>query len=84
MKNYFPLSFKYSKDLISMIIGIIVYLVVAAVAGVLIWLAGAIGGWVPVAGPILGWILRVVSIIVEVYTVAGIVVLVLAFLKIVK
>ena len=84
MKNYFPLSFKYSKDLVSMIIGIIVYLVVAAVAGLLIWVAGLLGGWIPVAGAILGWILRIVSIIVEVYTVAGIVILVLAFLKIVK
>ncbi|MBR2383989.1 MAG: hypothetical protein IKA99_00090 [Clostridia bacterium] len=84
MKNYFPLSFKYSKDLVSMIIGIIIYLVVAAVAGVLIWIAGLLGGWIPVAGVILGWILRIVSIIVEVYTLAGIVILVLAFLKIVK
>ena len=84
MKNYFPLSFKYSKDLVSMIIGIIVYLVVAAVAGVLIWVAGLLGGWIPVAGVFLGWILRIVSIIVEIYTLAGIVILVLAFLKIVK
>lgn len=84
MKNFFPLSFKYSKDLVSMIIGIIIYLVVAAVAGVLIWVAGLLGGWIPVAGAILGWLLRIVSIIVEIYTLAGIVILVLAFLKIVK
>ena len=84
MKNYFPLSFKYAKDLVSMIIGIIVYRVVAAVAGVLIWIAGLLGGWIPVAGAVLGWILRIVSIIVEIYTLAGIVILVLAFLKIVK
>ena len=84
MKGFFPLSFKYSKDLVSMIWGIIVYLVVAAVAGLLIWLASMLGGWVPIAGNVLGWILRIASIIVEVYTVIGIIVLILAFLKIVK
>lgn len=84
MKGFFPLSFKYSKDLVSMIFGIVVYLVVAAVAGVLIWIAGMLSGWVPIAGVVIGWILSIASIIVEVYTIAGIVVLILAFLKVVK
>ena len=84
MKNYFPLSFKYSKGLLNMIIGIIIYVIIAAVAGALIWLAGAIGGWIPVVGTILGWVLKIVSIIVEIYVAVGIIILVLAFLKIVK
>ena len=84
MKQLFPLSFKWSKDLVSMIIGIVIYLIVGAVAGLCIWLAGFIGGWIPVVGVIPCWVLRIVSILVDVYVVAGIVILVLVFLKIVK
>ena len=84
MNKYFPLSFKWSKDLVSMIIGIIIYLVVGAVAGACIWLAGFIGGLIPVVGVILCWVLRIIGIIVDIYVLAGIVILVLAFLKIVK
>ena len=84
MKNYFPLSFKYSKGLIDMLVGIIVYLIIAAIAGVLIWVAGMLIDWIPVAGEVLGLILKIVSIVVEAYVLVGIVLLVLAFLKIVK
>ena len=40
MKNYFPLSFKYSKGLLNMIIGIIIYLVIGAImiiVGIMLW-----------------------------------------------
>ncbi len=84
MKKFFPISFNHSGGLISMLIGIILYLIMGAVAGVLIWLAGLLGGWIPVVGTILGWVLRIVSIIVEVYVVVGIIISVLAWLKIVK
>ena len=84
LKKFFPLSFKHTESIGSLIVGIIIYLVIGAIAGLLIAFAGAIGGWIPVVGAILGWVLRIVSIIVELYVLIGIVFLVLAFLKIVK
>ena len=84
MKKYFPLSFKNTSDPIGMIVSIIIYLVIGAVAGFLIWFAGMLGGWIPVVGAVLGWVLRIVSIIVDIYVLAGIVISVLAFLGIVK
>ena len=84
MKKYFPLSFKYSKDITSMLIGIIVYLAIAALAGVAIWVASLLGGWIPLAGVVIAWLLQIVSILVEFYIFAGIIILILAFLKIIK
>ena len=84
MKKFWSLSFKYSKNLIDMLIGIIIYIVIGAIAGALIWVAGLLTGWIPVVGAIIGWIIRIISIVVEVWVVIGIVLSVLATLKIVK
>ena len=76
MKNLFPLSFKWASSLVSMLIGVVIYIVVGAVAGLAI---GFIGGM-----PIIGIIAWVLGLAVDVYVVVGIVVLVLAYLKVVK
>ena len=83
-KKFWSLSFKYSKSLIDMLIGIIIYIVIGAIAGALIWLAGAIVGWIPVVGLIVGWILRIVGLAIELWVLIGIVLSILATLKIVK
>ena len=84
MKKTFPLSFKYAKNLITMLIGIIIYLVIGAIAFALIGLAGSIGGWIPVIGEILGLVLKIVSAIVELYVLIGLILLILAFFRIIK
>lgn len=84
LKKFFPLSFKYAKDVANLIIGIIVYLIVGVAASALIWLATAIVGWIPVVGALVGWACGIIGALVDIYVVAGIVILVLAFLKIVK
>ena len=83
MKKFFPLSFKNTTDLMGMIVSIVIYVIIGAVAGALIWLATAIGGWVPVVGAIIGWLLGIVSTLVGLYVFAGIVISILAFLKVV-
>ena len=79
LKKLFPIS--YSK---SLLVACITYLCVAIVAGVLIWFAGLLGGWIPVVGPILNWVLKIVSILVELYVIGGIVVKILLALEVIK
>ncbi len=70
LKKIFPLSFKYVKDITNLIIGIIIYVVLGAIGGVLI-------GLVPIVGLIIGGLL-------DLYVAIGVVLLILAFLKIIK
>ena len=84
LKKWFPVSFDRAKSLGDFIIGLIIYVIVGALLGLLIGFAGAITGWIPVVGTIIGWVLRILSILAEVYVVGGIVLLILAFLKVIK
>lgn len=84
LKKIFPLSFKRTDTAANLIIGILLYVVVAIVAGALIFLATMLGGWIPVVGAILGWALGVVGSLIGVYTLAGIVIQILVFAKVLK
>ena len=79
LKKLFPLSYKKS-----LLVSLIVYIVVAIIAGALIGLAGLLTGWIPVVGMVVGWALRIISILVEVYVIGGIVVSILLALKVIK
>ena len=83
LKKFFPLSFKYAKDVANLIIGIIVYLIIGVAASALIFLATAIVGWIPLVGALVAWACGIIGALVDIYVVAGIVILVLAFLKVV-
>lgn len=76
LKKIFPLSFKYAKDIGNLIVGIIVYLIVGAVGGVVIWLASLV--------PIIGWLIGTLGGLLDVYVAVGVVLQILVFLKIVK
>ena len=84
LKKLFPISFKYADSVSSLIIGIIIYIVAAVLGGLLIGLANVLFGWSPFVNTVIILISRVLGALIEVYVVAGIVVQVLAFLKIVK
>lgn len=84
LKKIFPLSFQKAGSVGDLIIGILLYLVVGIVAGALIWLATMLTGWIPVVGALVAWLVGIIAAIIDIYVVAGIVVLVLAFLKILK
>lgn len=79
MKSLFPIS--YEKSLLA---ALVIYIGTAIVAGLIIWLAGMLTGWIPVAGAIIGWVLRIVSILIEVYVVVGIVLKILVALNVIK
>ena len=46
--------------------------------------AGLLTGWIPVVGPVLGIVLSAIGTLVEVYTVAGIVIKFLAYFNVLK
>lgn len=84
LKKFFPLSWKYSKDVAGLIIGIIIHLVLEILIGALIGLATMITGWIPVVGALVAWVLGIVSSLLGLYILAGIVLLILLFLKVLK
>lgn len=83
LKKIFPLSWKYKKEAKDLIIGIIIYLVAGIIGGVLLAIAGLFTG-IPVLGAILGIVLRAIGAIIDLYVVAGIVIEVLLFAKVLK
>ena len=76
IKTIFPYSFG-AKDLKALAIKIVVYLVVGAIVGLL---CGVIG-LIPLLGPIIAW---AVGGIVSIYSLAGIVIAVLDYMKVLK
>lgn len=84
LKKFFPLSFKRTDSVGNLIVGILLYLLAGIVAGALIWLATLIVGWLPVVGALIGWALGVVSALIELYILAGIIIQILVFAKVIK
>lgn len=84
LKKLFPLSWKYAKDTSNFIIGIIIYLALGIIAGALVALSIFITEAIPVVGTVLSWLLGILSSLIELYTLAGIVILILVFAKVIK
>ncbi len=84
LKKFFPLSFKNNDTLANLIIGIIVYLLGAVVAGVILGLVGIISGLIPVIGLLVGILLGAIGAVVEIYVFAGIVIKLLVYFKVLK
>ncbi len=84
LKKLFPLSFKRTDSVGSLVVGILIYLVVGLVAGVLIALSTMIVGWIPVVGAIIGWALGIVSSLIGLYVLVGIIIQILVFCKVIK
>ena len=83
LKKFFPLSFKRTDTAGNLIVGILLYLVVGIVASVVIGVAGFLTG-IPVVGTLLAIVLRVVGALVDLYVLAGIVIQILVFAKVIK
>lgn len=77
LKKVFPFSFNVKEqDVTSLIVSIIIYLVVMVVSGLVMWILGFI--------PVINILTGIVGWVVEVYSVAGIVLAVLNFLNVLK
>lgn len=84
LKKLFPISWKYKSEVKDLIIGIIIYAVAGVIGGALLSIAGLITGWVPVLGDLVGIILGAIGALIEIYIIAGIVIEVLLFAKVLK
>ncbi len=84
LKKIFPLSWKYSGNTSQLIIGILLHILAGIVVGALITLSTMLTGWIPVVGSIIGWLLGIVSSLIGVYVIAGIVIQILVFAKVIK
>ena len=76
LKKIFPLSFKFLDSVANLIIGALVYLVVGVIASVAIGLLAFI--------PIVGVIVGICGALIDLYVLAGIVILFLAYFKVLK
>ncbi|MBR4053234.1 MAG: hypothetical protein IKK06_00355 [Clostridia bacterium] len=85
LKKFWPYSFTVkAKDVTSLVVNIIIQILVAFAAGLLIWLATAITGWIPVVGGLIGVLLGIVGSVIEIYVLIGIVLSVLNFCDVLK
>jgi len=76
LKKIFPLSWAFTKDVANLIIGILIYVVGGAIAGAIIGLLAAI--------PVIGIIFGLVGSLIGIYSLAGIVIQILVFTKVLK
>ena len=76
LKLLFPISFKYADSVANLIIGILIYVVGSAIAGVIL-------GWLSIL-PIVGLIFSLVGSVLGIYCLEGIVIEVLLFAKVLK
>lgn len=84
LKKIFPLSWKFKADLTNFIIGIIIYIIAGAIAGLLIWVPTFIANLVPVVGGLLAAVIGAVGGLIELYVLIGIVLQILLFAKVIK
>ena len=75
LRKYFPQAFA-SRDVRSLVVTLITYAIFSFLAGIVLGLLSGI--------PILGFIFSVIGWMVELYCVAGIVLAILVFLKVVQ
>ena len=76
LKKLFPLSFKYVDSVSNLVIGILVYLIAGFLIGALIRILAKI--------PVLGLIFGIAGGLVDIYCLAGIVIQVLVYIKVLK
>jgi len=84
LKKFFPLSWKYAKEVADLVIGVIIYVVAAVIASAVIWLATLVTAWIPVAGGLVGIVLGLLGTLVDIYATAGIVILFLVKFNVIK
>ena len=76
LKKFFPISFKYADTVANLVIGILIYVIGGAIAGAII-------GWLS-AIPIIGLVFSLIGSLLGIYSLAGIIIEVLLFAKVLK
>lgn len=76
LKKFFPISFKYADTVANLVIGILIYVIGGAIAGAII-------GWLS-AIPVIGLVFSLIGSLLGIYSLAGIIIEVLLFAKVLK
>lgn len=85
LKKIWFYSFKVEKkNVSSLVVNLIVWVVAAFVAGIVLWLATVLTGWIPVVGWLIAVIAGIVGGAVELYSVIGIILSILVFFDVLK
>ena len=84
LKKIFPLSWKMVNSVGSFVAGIIIYILLTAIFSLAATLAGILVGWIPVIGKILIWALSVIGSVLGVYSLVGLILLILVYCKVIK
>ena len=85
LKKFWPYSFKVEKkNVSSLVVNLIVWVVGAFIAGIILWLATALTGWIPVIGALIGIIVGIIGSVIELYSLIGIVLAILVFVDVLK
>lgn len=85
LKKFWPYSFKVEKkNVSSLVVNLIVWVVGAFIAGIILWLATALTGWIPVIGALIGIIVGIIGSAIELYSLIGIVLAILVFVDVLK
>lgn len=86
LKKIWAFSFvTQKKNVSSLVINLIIWVVAAVIAGLMIGLAGWIGGLLPeILSGLIGWVLRIIGTVVDLYCVIGIVLSILYYCDILK
>ena len=83
LKKLFPLAFA-SAEKDNFVKALILYIVVAVVGAVVGFVVGTLLGWIPLVGFLVGLILNILGTVVDVYAVAGVILTLLVYFKIIK
>ena len=85
LKKIWFYSFKVEKkNVSSLVVNLIVWIVAAFAAGLVLWLATALTAWIPVVGFLVALVLGIVGSVVELYSLIGIVLSILVFADVLK
>lgn len=85
LKKIWFYSFKVEKkNVSSLVVNLIVWIVAAFAAGLVLWLATALTAWIPVVGFLVALVLGIVGSVVELYSLIGIVLAILVFADVLK
>lgn len=84
LKKIFPLSWKFTKDVGNFIVGIIIYILLGFVFGLVAGLVGLLVSGIPVVGAIIIWALGAIGSVIGLYSLIGLVLLILVFCKVIK
>ena len=85
LKKIWFYSFKVEKkNVSSLVVNLIVWVVAAFIAGIVLWLATSLTSWIPIIGWLIGVIVGIAGGAVELYSLIGIVLSILVFLDVLK